>query len=136
MKKNLVLLSLICSTALYAETIKSIDLKNLTRISTDVVNETLDMKVSDELNLDKLNKAIKKFYSFGYFDDIRIYNENGNITLEFKEKPSIVAVEIDGYKTREEDIAAVRKLMKLDKGSLYTKEKVESGKTKKSGEFK
>ena len=59
MKKNLLLLSLVCSTALYSQTIKSIDLKNLTTISPDVVNETLDMKVSDELNFDKLNKITK-----------------------------------------------------------------------------
>ncbi len=128
MKKKLILLSLVCSTALYSQTIKSIDLKNLTRISPDVVNETLDMKVSDELDFDKLNKALKKFYTFGYFDDIKFYNENGNITLEFKEKPSIVAVEIDGYKQREEEITAIKKAMKIDKGSLFTKAKVESAK--------
>ncbi|MEN8717341.1 MAG: POTRA domain-containing protein, partial [Sulfurovum sp.] len=128
MKKNLLLLSLVCSTALYSQTIKSIDLKNLTTISPDVVNETLDMKVSDELNFDKLNKALKKFYTFGYFDDIKFYNENGNITLEFTEKPSVVAVEIEGYKQREEELAAIRKAMKLDKGSLYTKAKIENAK--------
>lgn len=128
MKKNLLLLSLVCSTALYSQTIKSIDLKNLTTISPDVANETLDMKVSDELNFDKLNKALKKFYTFGYFDDIKFYNENGNITLEFTEKPSVVAVEIEGYKQREEELAAIRKAMKLDKGSLYTKAKIENAK--------
>ncbi|XPV54939.1 MAG: hypothetical protein ACNI3H_02305 [Halarcobacter ebronensis] len=42
----------------------------------------------------KINKAIKEFYKFGYFDDISVNIENGKLQFLFKEKPSIANVDI------------------------------------------
>ena len=37
------------------------------------------MRAGDSLDSNKLNEALIKFYSYGYFDDIVIDNDNGNI---------------------------------------------------------
>jgi outer membrane protein insertion porin family len=58
------------------------------------------MRAGDSLDSNKLNEALIKFYSYGYFDDIVIDNDNGNIKIIFKEKPSIANVDIKGYKTK------------------------------------
>lgn len=50
MKNKAILFSLVCTTALYANTIKSIEYKNLNKISEKIVNETLDLDVGDKLN--------------------------------------------------------------------------------------
>ncbi len=73
-------------------------------------------------------KTLIKFYSYGYFDDIVIDNDNGNIKIIFKEKPSIANVDIKGYKTRSEDTDAIKKVLKLNKGSMYSEKRVKEAK--------
>ena len=130
MKNKVVLFSLACATALSADIIKSIEYKDVNKLSPQILNETLNMNVGEELNNNKLNDALIKFYQFGYFDDITVLNENGNLKLEFVEKPSIANLEIKGYKSRPEDIDSIKSLIKLNKGSMYTKKRAEDAKQK------
>ena len=128
MKKTLFATSIVLASLLHAETIKSIKYVNLSMLSTDMANETLDLRVGDDFDIKKINKAIKKFYKFGYFDDIKIENINGNMELLFKEKPTIASASMIGYKSREEDQEALFKAMGLAKGSMYTASKVKQAK--------
>lgn len=128
MKNKVILFSLACASILCADTIKSIEYKNLNKISSNIVNETLGMKVGDELDNNKLNEAIKNFYKYGYFDDISVFNDNGNLQLVFNEKPSIANIDIIGYKSRSEDIESLKTMIKLKKGSMYTEKRVEEAK--------
>ena len=130
MKNKVVLFSLACAMALSADTIKSIEYKDVNKLSPEILNETLAMKVGEELNQNKLNDALVKFYKFGYFDDISISTDNGNVKFIFKEKPSIAIVEIKGYKSRAEDIDSVRTLINLKKGAMYTEKRVKEAKDK------
>jgi outer membrane protein insertion porin family len=127
-KNKVILFSLACASILCADTIKSIEYKNLNKISSNIVNETLGMKVGDELDNNKLNEAIKNFYKYGYFDDISVFNDNGNLQLVFNEKPSIANIDIIGYKSRSEDIESLKTMIKLKKGSMYTEKRVEEAK--------
>ena len=128
MKNQLMLFSLACATALCADTIQSIEYNNLNKISQKIVNETLDIKVGDEFDNNKINNAIKEFYKFGYFDDIVAINDNGKLQLNFKEKPSIANVDIKGYKSRTDDIESLKTMIKLKKGSMYTEKRVKDAK--------
>lgn len=130
MKNRVVLFSLACAAALSADTIKSIEYKDVNKLSPEILNETLAMKVGDELNKDKLNAALLKYYKFGYFDDIKIENNNGILKFIFKEKPSIASVDIKGYKSRAEDLDAVRSAINLKKGAMYTEKRVKEAKEK------
>lgn len=130
MKNKVVLFSLACAMALSADTIKSIEYKDVNKLSPEILNETLAMKVGDELNKDKLNDALLKFYKYGYFDDITIENENGTLRFIFKEKPSIANIDIKGYKSRAEDLDSVRTSMNLKKGAMYTEKRVKEAKEK------
>jgi len=128
LKNQVIILSLACASVLSANNIKSIEYKNVSKVSPQVLSETLNMKAGDNLDENKLNEAIIKFYSYGYFDDIQVLNEDGNIELIFKEKPSIANVDINGYKTRSEDIDAIKKIIKLNKGSMYSQRRVKEAK--------
>ncbi len=130
MKNKVVLFSLACAMALSADTIKSIDYKDINKLSPEILNETLAMKVGDELDNDKLNDALLRFYKYGYFDDITIDNDNGNLKFTFKEKPSIANVDIKGYKSRAEDIDSVRTSINLKKGAMYTEQRIKESKEK------
>lgn len=128
MKNRITLLSLACATVLSASSIKSIEYLNVSKVSPQVLEETLGMRTGDSLDSNKLNEALIKFYSYGYFDDIIIDNDNGNLKIIFKEKPSIANVDIKGYKTRSEDTDAIKKVLKLNKGSMYSEKRVKEAK--------
>ena len=130
MKNKVVLFSLACAVALSADTIKSIEFKDVNKLSPQILNETLSMKVGDEFNKNKLNDALLKFYKYGYFDDISVSSANGNLKFIFKEKPSIASVDIKGYKSRTEDLDSVRTAMNLKKGAMYTEKRVKEAKEK------
>lgn len=128
MKKTLFATSIVLASLLHAEQIKSIKYINLSMLSTNIANETLDLQAGDEIDVKKINKAIKKFYKFGYFNDIKIDNLNGNLELKFIEKPTIASVSMTGYKSREEDQEALFKAMGLAKGQMFTTSKVKEAK--------
>ncbi len=128
MKNKSILFSIALSSLLQAEQIISIEYINLTKISPSIANETLNMKVSDQIDIEKINKAIKNFYRFNYFDDITVLNNNGKLQFLFKEKPSIANVEIIGYKSREDDIKILKQQIGLIKGNMYSIKKVKKAK--------
>lgn len=128
MKKRLTLLSITLASLLHAEQINSIEYVNLTRVSSKIVNETLNLKVGDELDINKVNKAIKQFYKFGYFDDITVNSSNGKLEIIFKEKPSIANLEINGYKSREDDVESLKSLIGLKRGSMYSPKRAQKAK--------
>ena len=130
MKNKVILLSLACATVLSADTIKSIEYTDVNKISSQVLNETLNMNVGDNLDENKLNEAVIKFYKLGYFEDIQVLNNDGNLKLIFKEKPSIASVDIKGYKSRAEDIETLKNVLKLKKGAMYTEKRVKEAKEK------
>jgi len=127
-------LSLACATLLSADIIKSIEYENVSKISPQVLEETLDMRTGENLDESKLNDAVIKFYSYGYFDDIQALNSDGNLKIIFKEKPSIANVDIKGYKTRAEDIEEItKKVLRISKGSMYSEKRVKEAKDKLLG---
>ena len=129
MKKLYAFLFLLLGLVLQAQQIKSIKYVNLTKISQNIANEQLGNKVGDDLDLSKINVFIKLFYSYNYFDDISVSNDEGNIKIIFKEKPSIANVELYGYKSRKDDIDRIKKEIGLRKGSMYSSKKIKNAKS-------
>nr|WP_228286300.1 outer membrane protein assembly factor BamA [Arcobacter vandammei] len=119
-----------CATLLSATTIKSIEYKDVNKLSPQVLAETIDMRVGDNLDENKLNEAIVKFYKYGYFEDVEVVNNDGNLLFTFKENPSVASVDIKGYKTRSEDIDNIKNIIKFKKGSMYTEKRVKETENK------
>jgi len=130
-KKSIVFIaSTLITSILSAEQIKRIDFINLSKMSPKIANETIDFKVGDEINILKVNAAIKKFYKLGYFDDISVQDDNGILQFIFQEKPVVANINMTGYKQREEELDIVYTKIGIKKGSLFTKKKLESAKKK------
>ncbi|MGB7403831.1 MAG: outer membrane protein assembly factor BamA [Arcobacter sp.] len=128
MKKTALYTSLMLATFLHGQEIQSIKYVNLSRISQDIADETIDLRVGDDINNKSINSAIKKFYKFGYFDDIKVNNNNGNIEFIFKEKPSIANIEMNNYKSRDEDKEELYSRMGIKKGNMYTPSRIKHAK--------
>jgi outer membrane protein insertion porin family len=107
---------------------KDITYSGLTQISQKIANETLNIKKGDSYSDKEINTALKEFYSFNYFNDISIYNNNDILHIKFTEKPFIINLEMTGYKSSEDDLKNVFSIMNIKKGNMFSKEKVNNSK--------
>ena len=116
----------LCSifTGLNASTITSINYEGLINISPTVAKRLNTIKIGQPLDPITVNETLKTFFNQGYFDDIWAEEENGHLTLHFKEKPVISKVELKGYKDNDEE--AKKTLLQIEKGVLYDTARIES----------
>jgi outer membrane protein insertion porin family len=116
---------LFITTVLFSsETFKEIKFEGLTQISADVALETLTHKKKNQYEYEEVNEDIKKFFEFGYFDNIWVTTQDDILTYHFEEKPFIAKLEMTGYKNRDDDLKALYESMGIKKGTMYTKTKL------------
>ncbi|MBC2882264.1 outer membrane protein assembly factor BamA [Campylobacter sp. Marseille-Q3452] len=125
MKKSVFLL-LLGAVLANAQQITSINFKGLIHLSPETAKEIMGLKVGDELNGDSTDRAIAKLFRQGYFDDIYIENEGGDVTVTVKEKPSIARIDIKGVVTN--DKTAIDGLINIKQGNMYDELAIERAK--------
>ncbi len=121
----LLLFSLFFTICLNATTIKAIKFDGLIHISKGIAKEMLGFRVGDELNINKIDKSIIKFFNQKYFKDIWVDENNGVLTYHFVEKPVIAQVEVVGYENKKDDI---KKFLDVKKGDIYDANAIEIAK--------
>ena len=126
--KKLILFLYLISHSFASQNFKEIRFEGLTQISQNVALETIKLKKSNQYDELTINKAIKKFYAFKYFNNIWVTHTNNILTFHFDEKPFITKLSIKGYKTREEELDALYNNMNLKKGTMYTENKIQRAK--------
>ena len=126
MKIVFLILAFLLGINLNAEKIKEINYEHLFHISNDVAKRMVDLDVGEELDNNKIDGAIKKYFDQGYFEDIYVTNEDGNLTFHFKEKPVISKIEIKGYKDDDKDF--LNDTVMIKRGALYDEKKVDAAK--------
>jgi len=126
--RRVALVLVILSINLLAVTIKKIEFRGLIHISDRLAKEYVGFEEGSRLDINKVDKSIKKFFEQGYFDDILVEMEDdGTLVYIFKEKPTIASIEIDGVD--EEKVDEVKAILGFKKGDSYDKQKVEKGAT-------
>ncbi|NLY03609.1 MAG: outer membrane protein assembly factor BamA [Campylobacter sp.] len=118
MKKSLVFL-LICVSFAFATRIQSINFVGLNQLSPLVAQEMSGLYIGDEIGGENTNKAIVKLFEQGYFDDIYIEENGGNVVVHVKEKPIIAKLDIEGVVTN--DRTTMEKIIGLHPGQVYDK---------------
>ncbi len=126
MKLLISALLLFFTTTLFSQTIKTIEFEGMAQLSKQVALRMLPFEVGDELDEEKVNRAVIKFYNQGYFDDIWVSADEGRVVFHFKEKAIISKVELKGWKESDEDVKT--NVIQIKKGSLYNAQKVEAAK--------
>lgn len=125
MKKSVFLL-LLGTVLANAQQITSINFKGLVHLSPETAKEIMGLKVGDDLSGDSTDRAIAKLFRQGYFDDIYIENEGGDVTVTVKEKPSIARIDIKGVVTN--DKTAIDGLINIKQGNMYDELAIERAK--------
>ncbi|MEA3497798.1 MAG: POTRA domain-containing protein [Campylobacterota bacterium] len=127
MKKILLLLS-IAGYTIASQDINEIKFQGLTQISNEIALETLHLKDNSKYTLPEINKAIKKFYNFNYFNNIWTTDIDNTLTFHFTEKPFIAKLTMTGYKNRDEELESLYMSMGIKKGTMYTPKKLKKAK--------
>lgn len=115
--KKILALVLICISPMFAKPIKSIKFNGLIHLSPEIAEDITGLKVGQEIDMEKIDNAIKKLFAQNYFEDIVVEENDGEILFLLKEKPTIARVELDGV--GENDKEAVRSVLGVNKGMVY-----------------
>ena len=127
MKILLFFLLVVLTTNIYARVVKTIDYNGLIHLSKPVALRILGFSTGDDIDKEMVDKAIKKYFDQGYFNDIWTeFDTNGKLTFYFKEKAIISKVELKGWK--EDDDEVKESVIQIKKGSLYDEKKLEAAK--------
>lgn len=119
MKKTTYLALFLANLAFGATAIKSINFEGLKQISPLVAQNISGLKIGDAITGYNTNKAITNLFNQGYFDDVYITENNGNLIVHVKEKPIISKLDIEGVVTN--DRTAMEQIIGLKLGQTYDK---------------
>ncbi len=126
MKLFLLSLFLLFSSTLFAQAIKAINFDGMVHISEPVALRMLSFEKGDELDEEKIDQAIKRYFKQGYFNDVWVEVEEGIVTFYFKEKAIISKVELSGWKENDEDV--MNSVIQIKKGTLFDEKVLENAK--------
>lgn len=126
MKIFLPLFLLFFTLNLFAQTLDSIKFEGMVHISKPVALRMLTFEKGDEINMKMVDDAIKKYFKQGYFNDIWVELNGGDLTFFFKEKAIISQIELTGWKDNDEEIQDA--VVQIKKGSLYDEKLLQDAK--------
>lgn len=116
MKKAL-LSSFVTAIWLHAIEIQSITFNGLLHLSDESATEISGLKIGGQFNDKIASKAIINLYKQGYFENIYIEENNGNIVVNLVEKPVIAKIDINGVVTN--DQKSIEQIIDIKKGQMY-----------------
>lgn len=118
MIKNIALIWILLGSFLFAQKITQIKFEGLANLSSTAALEIADIRVGDEMDVDKINESIKNFFAQGYFKDVWVDRQGSKLIYHFEEKVAISNIKIKGYGTGD-DADKLLKSIGLKKGDLY-----------------
>ncbi len=110
----------------HAMQIKSIQYEGMVNLSEPVALRMLDFAIEDDVSQEDIDKAVKKYFRQGYFEDIYVTLQDGVLTFHCKEKPIISKIELKGWKENDEEVRD--SVVQIKKGSQYDEKKIEAAK--------
>jgi outer membrane protein insertion porin family len=119
--KVLLVISLIASsTASLAFVVKAIRVEGLQNLNLKTVESYLPVKVGQDFDDAKSDRALKALFKTGFFDQVNLYRQQDTLVVAVKERPMITAIRIDGNKEISLDkIQPVMKKIGLVAGQIY-----------------
>lgn len=115
--KKAVLSSFIVAAALEATQIQSITFNGLLHLSNESATDISGLKVGSNFSDEIANRAIINLYKQGYFENITIEENAGNIIVNLVEKPVIAKIDINGVVTN--DQKSIEQIIDIKKGQMY-----------------
>lgn len=127
--KKVTLLSLVVASSLCAATLNTLKFDGMVYLSPEMASELIDLRAGDNVDMEKINKAIKALYKQNYFEDVWVEEVGeGNLVFHVKEKPVVAKVDFTGIS--ETDKEEMNNVAGIKRGEVYDQEKAELAKLK------
>ncbi len=114
-------------SVVWAKEISAVRYEGLNAISNVLADEIVNIKAGEELNIQKVDKAVRALYLQGYFEDVYATFEQGVLTFHIKQKPKVASVEIKGYGSEQEKETLYSQIG-IKKGDSYDETKLNRAK--------
>lgn len=115
--KKAVISSFIIATSINAMPIQSVKFNSLLHLSDESASEISGLKVGSEFSDEIANKAIINLYKQGYFENIYIEENYGNVVVNLTEKPVIAKIDVNGVVTNDQKL--IENIIDIKKGQMY-----------------
>ncbi|WP_301070708.1 outer membrane protein assembly factor BamA, partial [uncultured Helicobacter sp.] len=127
--KKICMCMLLCLqiSVVWAKEISAVRYEGLNAISNVLADEIVNIKAGEELNIQKVDKAVRALYLQGYFEDVYATFEQGVLTFHIKQKPKVASVEIKGYGSEQEKETLYSQIG-IKKGDSYDETKLNRAK--------
>lgn len=100
--------------------IKDLRVEGLQRVSPGRVFAELPLQPDEPVSLDRISQASKRLFETGLFDDIAVYEDQGQLVIQLQERPTLKTLEIDGNKkVSSEDLKKGLTQAGLDEGQIF-----------------
>lgn len=107
--------------------VNAICYEGLVHLSKEVADQLVRVPTGKSVDIEQVDAAILRFFKQGYFTDIHTdLSDKGILTFHFTEKPVISRIELEGWKSDDEDIK--KDVLQIKKGALYDPKKLEEAK--------
>jgi len=101
-KKLLIFISiflLFCNIS-FSEIVNKIKIEGNVRISSETINIFSQVSIGDDIGLIEIDSILKKIYSTGFFEDVKINFQDNLLTIKVVENPIIQNITYDGIKAQ------------------------------------
>ncbi len=92
----LIIFQFFSSFSTYADQIKNIIINGNQRVANETIIMFSNLEIGSNLNENILNNSLKDLYNTNYFSDVKIFNNEGVISIDVKENPIIQSIIING----------------------------------------
>lgn len=100
--------------------VEDLRVQGLQRVSPGSVFSELPLQTGERVRLEEISSAGKRLYGTGLFDDLKIFEDQGVITFELKERPTLHELEIAGnQKVTTEDLTTGLRQAGLQEGQIF-----------------
>ena len=84
------------SAAALAANVTDIKVTGNRRIEADAITEKMSLKKGNPITPEAVRDDIRAIFALGYFEDVRVAESNGTLTIEVRERPVITSIKYEG----------------------------------------
>jgi outer membrane protein insertion porin family len=106
--------------------IEAIKFNGLVYLSPETAMDMIGLHEGQEVDMEKVDEAVRILFHQQYFDDIVIEEDNGTLIITVKEKPIIAKVDFVGIGENDKD--SINSFTSVKKGEIYDQTKIEFAK--------
>lgn len=100
--------------------IEDLRVEGLQRVSPGRVFAELPLQPGEPVTMERISQASKRLFETGLFDDISLYEEQGQIIVRLRERPTLQRLNIEGNKkVSTEDLKKGLTQAGLDEGQIF-----------------